>query len=64
MKESIREARIRCGLTQAELAERLNVTQGLVSHWEQGITMPPTRQIPELAKVLKTTVAELFGEAG
>lgn len=64
MKETIKNARIRIGMTQAELAERMNVTQGAVSHWEKGLTMPTPRQIPILADVLKTTVAELFGEAG
>ena len=62
MKESIKAARKRVGLSQAELAKRMNVTQAAVSHWEQGITMPTPRQIPILADVLHTTVSELFGE--
>ena len=62
MKETIRAARRRLGITQAELAERLNVTQAAVSHWEQGITVPSSRQMVTLAEVLKTTVSELYGE--
>lgn len=62
MKDTIKAARKRIGLSQAELAERMGVTQAAVSHWEQGVTMPTPRQIPILAEVLHTTVSELFGE--
>ena len=62
MKDSIKAARKRIGISQAELADRMHVTQSAVSHWENGISMPTPKQIPVLAKVLKTTVSELFGE--
>ena len=62
MKEAIKEARERAGMTQVELAEKLKITQSAVSHWEQGIGMPSAKQIPLIAKVLKTTISELFGE--
>ena len=62
MKDNIKAARLRIGMTQEELANRMNVTQAAVSHWEQGISFPNSRQIVTLAEVLKTTVAELFGE--
>ena len=63
MKECIRDARVKLGITQAELASRLNVTQAAVSHWEQGISMPTPKQIPVIAKILKVTVSELFEKA-
>lgn len=62
VKEAIKAARDQAGLTQAELAEKLHITQSAVSHWEQGIGMPSAKQIPLIAEALKTTVAKLFGE--
>jgi transcriptional regulator with XRE-family HTH domain len=36
----IKEARLRVGLTQLELAGRLGVKQPLVARWENGVTRP------------------------
>lgn len=36
----IKEARERLGISQEELARRLNVTKGAISQWENGITAP------------------------
>lgn len=36
----IREARLRAGLSQQELARRLNTSQSLVARWEQGQVDP------------------------
>ena len=38
--EMIREKRKEKGLTQAKLAELLNVTDKAVSHWENGYNLP------------------------
>ena len=62
MKDAIREARCKLGMSQSELAEIMGVTQSAVSHWETGETMPTAGQLPKLAEVLKTTVSTLFGE--
>ena len=48
------------GLTQAELGERLGVTYQAVSKWERAETLPDTAILPELAKVLETTVDNLL----
>lgn len=47
------------GLTQIEFAKRLNVTQGAVSQWENGRTMPDTYQLLRIAKAFDITVDEL-----
>ena len=62
MKDVIREARQRKFLTQEELAQELHVTQAAVSQWENGITVPQTRDLLKLAEVLEVSVAELLGE--
>lgn len=48
------------GLTQAELAERLGVTNKAVSKWETGEAMPETALLVPLARELGTTVDELL----
>ena len=52
------------GLTQAELGARLNVTFQAVSKWERGETLPDTAVLPELARVLETTIDNIltYGE--
>ena len=44
------------GLTQNELGERLGVSFQAVSKWERGETLPDITILPDLAKVLETTV--------
>jgi transcriptional regulator with XRE-family HTH domain len=39
--ELIREARLRAGLTQAELAERTGRERSVIARWEQGVMSPP-----------------------
>ena len=62
--ESIRYHRKRLNLTQAQLAERLNVTAQAVSRWENGTGFPDITMAVPLARALGTTTDELlrFGE--
>lgn len=49
------QARRQCGLTQSEVAERLNVSFQAVSLWERGETQPELDKLPEIAKLLGVT---------
>lgn len=49
------------GLTQAELSERLCVTEQAVSNWERGESLPNTALLPDLAMILNSSVDELLG---
>ncbi len=40
LPRAIREARKKCGLTQAEMAEQLGVSQATISFWENGTETP------------------------
>lgn len=44
------------GLTQSELGERLGVSFQAVSKWERGETLPDVTLLPDLAKILETTI--------
>ena len=48
------------GMTQKDLAEKLNVTDKAVSKWERGIACPDTASIPKLAEILGISVEELM----
>lgn len=44
------------GITQSELGERIGVSFQAVSKWERGETLPDVAILPDLAKILETTV--------
>ena len=48
------------GLTQAELAGKLNITDKSVSKWECGKCMPDASAVRPLCDILGVTVGELF----
>lgn len=48
------------GMTQAELAERLHVSNKAVSKWETGVSLPDVAMLMPLAEILGVTVTELL----
>ncbi|MBO5313619.1 MAG: helix-turn-helix transcriptional regulator [Clostridia bacterium] len=56
----IAERRKMAGMTQAQLAEKLYITDRAVSKWERGISMPDSSIMLELCSVLKITVNDLL----
>lgn len=62
LSEKIRYLRIQKGLTQAELAEKLNTTKQTIGKYEnQVVTNLPLNRVQELADALDTTPAYLMG---
>ena len=55
----ITESRKEKGLTQAQLAEKMGVTDKAVSKWERDQTCPDMYAIPKLAEVLGISVEQL-----
>lgn len=58
--KKIAELRKEKGLTQKDLAEKLNVTDKAVSKWERGINFPGLTVMGNLAEALDTTVIDLL----
>jgi transcriptional regulator with XRE-family HTH domain len=56
----ISEKRKEIGITQSELAEKLNITDRAISKWENGVCMPDVGTIPELCEILNITINDLF----
>ena len=56
----IAECRKNVNLTQAQLAEQLNITDKAISKWETGRAMPDSSVMLELCDILKITVNDLL----
>ena len=52
--------RKKCGLTQANLAEKVNVSSNSIARYERGELNPTVEIANKIAEVLKTTVNELL----
>ena len=62
LNENIKRIRKSRGLSQEELAIKLNVVRQTVSKWENGLSVPDSSMLIMLADELDTTVSELLGE--
>ena len=56
----IAELRREKGMTQAELAAKIGVTDKAVSKWERDLSFPDVNTIPRLAEIFNVTVDELM----
>ena len=52
LKENIKTLRKSKGLSQEELAIKLNVVRQTISKWEQGLSVPDAEMLIKLAEVL------------
>ena len=59
LKENIKSIRKSKGLSQEELAIKLNVVRQTISKWELGETSPDIKQAKELSKIFKISLDEL-----
>lgn len=57
--ERIKAARINAGLTQRELAERLNVSFVNISQWENGVRNPKIETLQKIADALNVPLGVL-----
>ena len=56
----IRQFRLKAGLTQEQLAERLGITAQSVSKWENAVAMPDITMLPLIAEVFGVSIDDLF----
>jgi len=62
LNENIKAIRKAKGLSQQELAVKLNVVRQTVSKWEQGLSVPDSDMLIAISEVLETPVSTLLGE--
>lgn len=58
--KKIKTLRLQKGMTQEELAAKLNISSQAVSKWENNITMPDIQMLPDLSVIFGVTIDELF----
>lgn len=63
LKDNIKNLRKEKGLSQEELAIKLNVVRQTVSKWERGLSVPDSSLLISLAEELGTSVNVLLGES-
>lgn len=56
----LREMRKANGLTQAQLAGKLNVRKNTVNNWERGLSIPNIYMAADIAQILGCTIDELI----
>ena len=62
LSENIKAMRKSKGLSQEELAVKLNVVRQTVSKWENGLSVPDSDMLIYISEVLETPVSTLLGE--
>ena len=62
LNENIRAIRKSKGLSQEELAIKLNVVRQTISKWEQGLSVPDSDMLLAISESLETPVSTLLGE--
>ena len=59
----LKEERIKNGFTQAEIAQKLEASQGAYQKWESGAREPNFQTLLKIASILNTTTSYLLGES-
>ena len=62
LNENLKAIRKAKGLSQEELAVKVNVVRQTISKWEQGLSVPDSDLLIALSEALETPVSTLLGE--
>ncbi len=62
LNENIKAIRKSKGISQEELAVKLNVVRQTISKWEKGLSVPDCEMLVVISEVLQTPVSTLLGE--
>lgn len=60
--QKIKELRLEKGLSQSQLAKRINVSQKAIDYWERNINEPKASYIILLVNFFEITFDEFFNE--
>ena len=61
LSENLKNLRKAKGITQEELAIRLNVVRQTISKWEKGLSVPDADTLIKLANYFEVSVSEILG---
>ena len=59
--ENFKNIRKQCGLSQQEVADKLQIKQSSVSDWENDVSRPDYEKLIALSELYDVTLYELFG---
>lgn len=59
--ENFKNIRKQCGLSQQEVADKLQIKQSSVSDWENDVSRPDHEKLIALAELYDVTLYELLG---
>lgn len=57
---SFKRARMKRGLTVAQAADRLGISDAAIYQWESGVYLPTAKRLREIAALYHCTVDELL----
>ena len=63
LNENIKTLRKTKGLTQDELAIRLNVVRQTISKWEKGLSVPDAEMLQKMAEIFEVSISQLLGSS-
>lgn len=58
--KKIKSLRLQKGITQEQLAAKLNMSSQAISKWENNVTLPDIQLLPSLSVLFGVTIDELF----
>ena len=59
--ENLKNIRKQCGLSQQEVADKLQIKQSSVSDWENDVSRPDYEKLIALSELYDVTLYELLG---
>ena len=62
LNENIKAVRISKGLSQEELAIKLNVVRQTISKWTRGLSVPDSEMLISILDIHETPISTLLGE--
>ncbi len=57
-----KRARMKSGLTVAQAADRLGISDAAIYQWESGVYLPTAKRLREIAALYHCTVDELLAQ--
>lgn len=62
LEDNLKRLRTQSGISQEELAIRLNVVRQTVSKWERGLSVPDADMLIRIAEIFEVNVSQLLGQ--
>ena len=62
LQDNLKTLRKNKGLSQEELAIKLNVVRQTISKWESGLSVPDSEMLITISEILETPVSDILGE--